>query len=135
MLVSVLNARRIPIHFPVETARKAAYYKQVLRGLNIVVRESATSKRRFLSAPGAIAFVGGNRDMTLLERVIASKELAAERTKRSGRKCVVCPAVISSFKKMAMVRQGKNISTFKTVQCGQCISCSKSDVDTVYPMH
>jgi len=134
-LISILDARGIPVHFPIETARKAAYYKLVLRNLNVVVRESATSLRRFLSAKGAVAFVGGTKENTLEERIDAARDVAKKRTKRSGRKCIVCPAVVVSFKRKLAQRRGQNYDFGHKAKCGICTACAKSDCDIVYPFH
>lgn len=112
--------RRIPVHFPVESRSKAAYYRRMVGPL-ATIRESATSHERFLSAEGPISAVAGRPGTTRAERLRAAKALAKRRAARSGRKCVVCPAVASPHNHKA--------------KCGRCTVCARPDVDVVYPLH
>jgi hypothetical protein len=135
MLVKVLEfcqANRIPVHFPVETYGKARYYRSLV-GKLAVVRESAVSPERFLRAKGPASAVAGTPGTTRESRIAAARELAAERRQETGRKVIVCPAVLNSW---ASSRTRKDsIPANPRAKCGACVACSLHDVDIVYPLH
>ena len=115
-----------PVHFPVESPQKASTYRKCLDGLPIAVRESTYTVRRFLRADGPASVVGGSMGShSPKERVKVSKRIAAIRTKRTGRKCVVCPAVAAKH-----LRTGS-----KNAKCGACTACADPLIDIVYPAH
>lgn len=125
-LVDFLQKHEVPAHLPVETADKARKYRRILNG-KLVVRESCHTKKRFLTAKGAVSMTAGTREQSRLERVAASKALAAERTVRTGRKCIVCPAVASRY-----LHHNKPSEHAK---CGNCTACALAHMDVVYPLH
>jgi hypothetical protein len=119
----------IPVHIPVETYEKARFYR-ALAGDLVVIRESAQSDRRFLRAKGAVSVVGGTPEMSRLERVEKSRELAAKRRELTGRKTVVCPAITNSF----AARRDPSKKNDRA-KCGACVACSLAHIDIVYPLH
>jgi hypothetical protein len=117
----------IPVHFPVETADKARFYRQKV-GYRAVVRESAQSLNRFLTAPGAVSFVGGDPAMSRIERVAAAKLIASMRTRRTNRKTIVCPAVADMYLHGTPHAESKS-------KCGNCVACANGGTDIIYPLH
>jgi len=124
-LLDFCDEKNIPVHLPVETARKAKFYRQKL-SYHCVVRESATSEKGFIQASGPASCVAGDSSMNKLERVIAAKELAAERTAATGRKAIVCPAIASRYLSGQPNEKAK---------CGLCCACAQPNVEVVYPLH
>lgn len=134
-LITTLNKMNIPIHFPIETKHKTDYYRSILRNMDVVVRESATSIDRFLNSKRAVAYIGGNREMSMIQRIAEARNIAKLRTIKSGRKCIVCPAVVVSFNRMLSVRRKQKIISENKAKCGNCVACAKNNVDIVYPIH
>ena len=118
-LVEWLNAHRVPIHLPIETRAKATRYRRALRGLGVTVRESATSERRARTAPGPVSWV------TVGGGVPDAKKAARARTRATGRKCIVCPAVAAK----------KLNGDVERAKCGNCTACADPAVDVIYPSH
>lgn len=112
-----LADRSIPIHFPTETRQKATRYRRALRGLGVVVRESATSAQRFRDAGGPSSFVVDGLD--------EARAAARKRRKATGRRCIVCPAVAA--KKLG--------GDTERAKCGNCTACAHVETDVVYPKH
>jgi len=125
-LLAYLRLNQIPVHFPVETSDKARTYRRVVQGL-CVVRESCQTEARWLNAAGPVSISGGSAEMSRIERVNESKRLCRERSARTGRKCIVCPAVASRY-----VHQ--NVPSDKA-KCGNCTACANPFIDVVYPKH
>jgi len=113
-----LVERSIPIHFPTETRQKATRYRRALRGLGVVVRESATSAQRFKQASGPSSFV-------VAGTMADARNAARKRRKATGRRCIVCPAV-------AAKKVGADAERAK---CGNCTACATPTTDVVYPKH
>jgi len=120
-----LTAAGTPVHLPIETARKARTYRQALAGSGAVVRESVATRRRWLSAPGAVSIVAGSMEEPPRDRITAAKRTAAERTAATGRRCIVCPAIAAVH-----LRTGST-----GAKCGACTACAAAGVDVVYPVH
>jgi len=62
-----------------------------------------------------------------VERVSEAKRIAAARSARTGRKCIVCPAVAARY-----LHHNRPAPLAK---CGNCTACAHSHVDVVYPLH
>ena len=131
LLLSFCREHGIPVHCPVETYAKARFYRAVAGSL-AVIRESAQSDERFLSARGAVSTSAGQKGTTFAERILAARTLAESRRAVTGRKCVVCPAVLNTF-----VSHGKGNAHKRNprAKCGSCVACSLPMVDIVYPTH
>jgi hypothetical protein len=121
----------IPVHFPVETGKKAAWYRRQFGDL-VEVRASLQSDQEWLSDPQPASYVAGE-ELTgpgvRAKRVAAARDLAAKRRALTGRKCVVCPAVVTTWKRgIPKATRAKN-------KCGRggCTACERMDV--VYPHH
>ena len=113
-----------PIHLPVESKAKRDRY-QLSLGKRVAVRWSAPTAASFLADSGIVSTVAGSMNETPRERVRAAADLARERREKSGRACVVCPAVAARH-----LRTGS-----KSAKCGLCTACADPGVDVVYPAH
>lgn len=136
-LMETLEGYGIPVHFPVETAKKASFYRNFLKW-RVVVRESCQSLRRFMVAAGATSFVAGTKEMTRTERITEAKRVAALRAKKTGRKVIVCPAVASRYIEQERLRQAgkyKAVAGAVEAKCGNCVACAEPHMDVVYPLH
>ena len=138
------------IHFPVESAEKAEFYREHIGDL-IVVRESlqtpkmdseTISSHRVPSGP--VSFTAGEwvepgKDKRL--RVLrAAAESARAWAEKTGRKTIVCPAVRVSFlARLKAYRRGKTDAQVKewvgSAKCGSCRACALPQFDVVYPAH
>jgi hypothetical protein len=125
-LFAMLKSRRVPVHFPVEDIAKARRYRRIVGNL-AVVRESVHTLARWVKTAGACSIVAGTSEMNRLERVAEAKRVAALRTKATGRKCIVCPAVA--------VRYLNGNKPSDKAKCGNCTACALAHVDVVYPLH
>ena len=108
-----------PIHFPVETAEKAARFRAIAHAFNLpyTVRESLQSDAPPVGPASRIVYCEGTKRDRLAAAVAIAK--ASKGTAR------VCPAIASTILK----------SPHK-VKCGECKLCSRADVETVlYPQH
>jgi len=136
-LVQLLVANGIPVHLPVESNQKARFYRSLVGDL-IIVRESLQNPRRFNTAKGAVSFVVGSG--TFANRVEMARAAAKERTEKTGRKTIVCPAVVAGFKARSIPRslpiiEKENLKArYSQSKCGSCPGCSV-DCDVVYPSH
>jgi hypothetical protein len=120
----------IPVHIPVESHRKAVFYRKHVGHLAIV-RESLQGPT--LARSGPVALVAGvdivkGRNVRR-RRLEAARRLAKQRTAKTGRKTIVCPAVAMSF----LHRFEPN--RIAKAKCGKCKACSRADIDVVYPLH
>ena len=118
----------IPVHIPVESHRKARFYRKHLGHLAIV-RESLQGSALRVSGPvslvaGVDVITGRNVRRRRLE---AARRVAKQRTAATGRKCIVCPAVAVWF-----LHPYGHTSKAK---CGRCKACTRPDIDIVYPLH
>jgi len=128
-LVSLWLSVGCKVHFPVESAEKAEFYRSFLGDL-IVVRVSAQSQHAFNNVSvEASCVVGENITVKTSksvkrDRIALARQYARERHASTGRKAIVCPAIVSTFEK----RPTK-------IHCGDCDACSRSGVDVIYPLH
>lgn len=128
-LLQLCEKHSIPVHIPVETYSKARFYR-ALAGSLVVIRESAQTRERFFTAAGAVSFADPtDKRRTMTERIDHARNLAVERTRRSGRKAIVCPAVTANFR--SRLGQRKN----PLAKCGNCTACAEGHIDVVYPLH
>jgi hypothetical protein len=121
----------IPVHIPVESKRKARFYRKAIGNL-AVVRESLQGLDAVETADGPVSLVAGadirGRNIRR-RRVEAARNLAKRRREATGRKCIVCPAVVVSFfYRSDPDRRAK-------AKCGRCTACAEAHVDIVYPLH
>jgi hypothetical protein len=122
----------IAIHFPVESRRKARFYRRHVGDL-VVVRESLQGVKAVETAEGPVSLVAGAEIQTgkgiRKRRVEAARALARRRREATGRKCIVCPAVVVSFfYRSDPDRRAK-------AKCGRCTACAEAHVDVIYPLH
>lgn len=122
----------IPVHIPVESRRKVNFYRKHVGDL-AVIRLSLQHRAGLSRTEGAVSITGGTEITSGRQirerRIEASRELAKVRTKATGRKCVVCPAVVVSFRhRQDKERQAK-------AKCGNCTACSETHIDIIYPLH
>lgn len=148
-LLSAARKAGTPVHFPVESPEKAAFYRQHVGDL-VVIRESIQtpdmSPETIANHPipsGPCSFTAGEsvgdgpgKRMRILE---AARTAAAAWSQRTGRKTVVCPAVAVSF--LSRTKAGKGSRTAADVEvwrsrakCGSCRACAGL-YDIVYPAH
>lgn len=123
--VSRIRAAGIPIHLPIESASKANTYRMALQGIDIAVRESVTNVNRWLIATTPVSIVAGSMQDSPRERIVIAKSMAAIRTRNTGRKVVVCPAVAAMHLRTKSDR----------AKCGACTACANPSLDIVYPVH
>lgn len=120
----------IPVHFPIETRRKADWYRERFGSL-VVVRESVTSLRRFLRCENDCSFVAGSKDMSRDERLTYARQIAKQHYELTGRRTIVCPAVSHTYGVLAgRLPKGPN-----RAKCGNCTRCADTGFDIVYPLH
>jgi hypothetical protein len=144
------NRAGIPVHFPVESAEKAAFYRQHVGDL-VTIRESIQTHNMEPSTiaghdipAGACSFTAGedvgagpHKRARILAAAVAAAAAWAQRT---GRKTIVCPAVRVSF--LARTKAGRGSRTAEQVaewragaKCGACTACALAHIDVVYPAH
>ena len=140
----------IPVHLPVETADKAAFYRAKLGEL-VTVRESIQTADMSPETIASHAIPAGPVSFTAGESVAPGKNkrgrilaaaaaAAAAWSKLTGRKTIVCPAVRVSF--LARTNEGKAGRSPEQVddwrarnKCGNCPACAMAHIDVVYPCH
>jgi hypothetical protein len=149
-LLAAAKKAGTPVHFPVESAEKAGFYRAQIGDL-AVVRESIQTPRM---NPGTIAshpIPAGPCSFTAGEEVpagpgkrsrilAAAAAAAAAWSTRTGRKTVVCPAVRVSFLSRTKAGRGsRDAAAVKAwrdgAKCGSCRACSLEVFDIVYPAH
>jgi hypothetical protein len=124
-----LVKRGVAIHFPVEDAPKWEYYHGIVGDI-VTVRLSLQDMASEVTELRPCSFVVGedirahNSKSVKRDRIAVAKRRASERYKATGRKTIVCPAIVSTFEK----RKTK-------IYCGDCDACSRAGVDVVYPLH
>lgn len=122
------KVRSIGLHFPVETYKKARFYRALVGDL-VCVRESAQTVERFVKAKGAVSvYCGENLPRPL--RVGYARLVAKKRTAATGRKTIVCPAITHNW----AVRYS-GMKPNPNAKCGGCTACADELVDIVYPKH
>jgi hypothetical protein len=110
------------IHFPVETRRKAAFYRRILAGLPIVVRRTIQKTKphslEILDGEHCAIRVGIGSLPCYSEINMVLAQGAAKSYRAAGVSAVVCPAVARDSK------------------CGKCTACASPLVQLViYPEH
>ena len=132
-LLTLCRDNGIPVHIPIETHNKAEFYRSVIGDL-VVIRESLQTDGTHTTTDGAVSFVAGDdirSGKAIRERRIsAARTMAKERTESTGRKCIVCPAVVSGFR-----AKTARLPANPRAKCGSCTACSLAHIDIVYPMH
>jgi len=146
-LLAFCKANAIPVHFPVESAEKAEFYRGRVGDL-VTIRESIQTHDMNPCTIGAHAIPDGAASFTAGEGVgkgankrkrilAAAVSAAAAWSARTGRKTIVCPAVRVSF--LSRYKNGKtqeqNAAWRESAKCGSCTACAMSHVDIVYPAH
>jgi len=116
-----------------------------------VVRESLQTKKMtpetIASHPipeGPVSFTAGEdvpAGPNKRARVIAAaREAAAAWARLTGRKTIVCPAVVVSFLSRSKSTNGgrspEQLADWRArAKCGSCTACALAHVDVVYPAH
>lgn len=143
-------AAGIPVHFPVESAEKAEFYRRHVGDL-VTIRESvqtadmsAETISEHAIPSGACSFTAGENvgaGPNKRARILAAAAAAAAAwARRTGRKTIVCPAVRVSFLSRTKTGRGaRNAEQVKqwrnAAKCGSCTACALAHVDVVYPAH
>jgi hypothetical protein len=146
-LLKFCVANSIKVHLPVESAEKAAFYREVIGDL-VTIRESIQTHdmnpetiATHAIPLGASSFTAGEnvgKGPHKRNRILAAAAAAAAAwAMRTGRKTIVCPAVRVSF--LSRYKNGKtreeNIAWRERAKCGLCPACALPNVDVVYPAH
>jgi hypothetical protein len=127
-LIQVIVSHGAKVHFPVETMEKKSYYDSFLGDL-ITVRLSCQSIESFMTSAESSFVVGEsitNKTSKTVkrDRIELGRQIAVERYRITGRKTIVCPAIVSTFEKRD-----------RKIQCGDCDACSRKNLDIIYPLH
>jgi hypothetical protein len=149
-LLATLRAHSVPVHLPVESAEKAAFYRGIVGGL-AVVRESIQTPNMGPETIATHTIPAGPCSFTAGEdvgagpakraRILAAAAAAAAAwAQRTGRKTIVCPAVRVSFlsrtKSACGNRTKEQIEQWRAgAKCGSCTACAQEVFDVVYPAH
>lgn len=131
-LLEYCRDQHIPVHFPVETYKKARFYRALVGDL-VVVRESATTLERFKTAAGAVCVVVGKPGSPRAARKTEARAAAEARRVKTDRKVVVCPAILNSWASNPLLKNP--IPPHSRAKCGACVACSQPGVDIVFPLH
>ena len=131
-LLAYCKSQGIPVHIPVESSDKARFYRAKIGDLAIV-RQSVQRTEALGTTGGAISFVAGS-EITAgkhirKRRIEAARTLAKRRARKTGRKTIVCPAVVVSF-----THRSDRDRTAKA-KCGNCTACVHAHIDVIYPIH
>lgn len=115
------------IHFPVETETKRDYYQGIVGEL-AVVRLSCHSAKAFEEQSPSSTVVGKHitnktSKQVKLDRLNFARELAKSRYLKTGRKTIVCPAIVA------------NVLKRDPIHCGTCDACANKNIDVIYPLH
>jgi len=155
-LVRWLVERGVKIHLPLESPSKVAFYREAIGDL-VTIRESLQAAGSHLTTDGAVSAVAGS-DITTggnirERRIEAARTMARERREATGRKTIVCPAVVAGFRlktaqarASAAQRAGRDAAPLLAIleqkreaagrsKCGGCVACSLSGCDVIYPAH
>lgn len=149
-LLTFNRKRGTPVHLPVESAEKAAFYREHVGDL-AVVRESIqtpcmtpdTIARHPIPA-GACSFTAGEEVKAgphKRRRILEAADAAARAwSKLTGRKTIVCPAVRVSFLSRTKAGQAgrckEDVAQWRSrAKCGSCTACALAHIDVVYPAH
>lgn len=146
-LCGMLRGAAVPVHLPVETAEKADFYRGIVGDL-VVVRESIQTPcmtpdtiAHHAIPTGPASFTAGEDvgpGPNKLRRILDAAAAAARAwSARTGRRCIVCPAVRVSFLSKYFNGMGKadKAQWRKRNKCGSCTACANPLVDICYPAH
>lgn len=138
------------IHIPVESAKKAQFYRELVGDI-ATVRESLQTPHmcpdtiaRHAIPSGPVSFTAGETEPAgpnrRLRVLAAASAAAAAWATRTGRKTIVCPAVRVSFlsrlKAYQRGRSKEQIAAWRAgAKCGSCCACALAHIDVVYPAH
>ena len=138
------------IHLPLETARKARFYRELVGDI-VTVRESLQTENMCPDTiashhipEGAVSFTAGELIPAgpgrRLKVLAAADAAAAAWSKLTGRKTIVCPAVRVSFlSRLKAFQRGRTQAQIESwragAKCGNCRACALGHVDVVYPAH
>ena len=146
-LLKFCNDNAMKVHLPVESAEKAAFYREVIGDL-VTIRESiqthdmnADTIANHAIPLGAASFTAGEnvgKGPDKRKRIlVAAAAAAAAWATRTGRKTIVCPAVRVSF--LSRYKSGRtreeNMAWRERAKCGICNACALAGIDVVYPAH
>jgi hypothetical protein len=149
-LLTSAKSAGTPVHFPVESAEKATFYREHVGDL-VTIRESIQTPRMCPATiadhaipAGPVSFTAGEEvgaGANKRARILAAATAAAKAwAQRTGRKTIVCPAVRVSF--LSRTKAGKADRTAAEVKtwrdrakCGSCTACADQVFDIVYPAH
>ena len=129
-LLAYCASEGIPVHMPTESYAKARFYRSLVGNLAVVRESLQGGLKRLKSASGAVSFVAGNQSQTRLERVETARMAAKMRRESTGRKTIVCPAILNSW----AARRDKSKLNARA-KCGACVACAMANIDIVYPLH
>lgn len=129
-LLSYCSDHKIPVHLPTESYQKARFYRAMIKDLAVIRESIQGGARRLKTAVGAISYVAGMKSQTRLQRVESARVAAKMRRDSTGRKTIVCPAILNSW---AARRDKSKLN--KRAKCGACVACAMPNVDVVYPLH
>ena len=126
-----LHEAGTPIHFPIECPDRTGRDRDALPEA-IAVRWSIPmgDSTSWETYPEACSTVAGSMKDRPMERIEAARQVASERREATGRRTIVCPAVVTSF--MSKQRRFKGMHR---VKCGECRHCADPFTDVVYPVH
>jgi hypothetical protein len=125
ILLAFCQEHNIPVHFPVESQEKAAFYHAEVGHL-VVVRETAQTLTDFLTSQTPVSFTAGEKHQNRKQRLETSHRIAKARKELTGRHTLACPAIARFFS------TNRAHPKFK---CGVCKACAMANFDVVYPIH
>ena len=124
-----------PIHLPVESIAKYRAYNEAVGDI-VAVRLSVPAEDFHKYPDIPVSTVGGSMSChSPAERVAVSKDMARSRSKKTGRKCIVCPAVAAQHLNTKPAQRERRKQAMKHSKCGNCTACAVSTIDIVYPVH
>jgi len=146
----VARSGRDRIHLPVESAKKARFYRELVGDI-VTVRESLQTPNMIPETiaahdipAGPVSFTAGDTVPAgpgrRLRVLAAAAAAAAAWAQRTGRKTIVCPAVRVSFlSRLKAYRRGRTdaeVAAWRaSAKCGSCRACAMAHIDVVYPAH
>tara|TARA_R100001198_G_scaffold83539_1_gene56996 strand:- start:241 stop:1002 length:762 start_codon:yes stop_codon:yes gene_type:complete len=118
-----------PIHFPIECPDRVNRYRDALPD-GIAVRWSIPlgDGIDWITYPEPCSTVAGSMKDRPMKRIQDARDAASIRRKHTGRRTVVCPAIVTT----TLRRTDKSV---RAVKCGECRHCADPSVDVVYPVH
>jgi len=118
-----------PIHFPIEDPDRVDRYRSALPD-GIAVRWSIPmgDSDSWTTYVGPCSTVAGSMRDRPKQRIEDARMVASERRQATGRRTIVCPAIVTS----TLRRTDKSV---RAVKCGECRHCADTSTDVVYPVH